>query len=84
MGSASTPRHRYVGRPPPWADKLAIQGNLDPIALIAGGRALDEAVDRILADTAGAPFVFNLGHGVLPETPPDHVAQVVARVRGHA
>jgi uroporphyrinogen decarboxylase len=64
--------------------KLAIQGNLDPIALIAGGKALDDAVDRILADTAGVPLIFNLGHGVLPETPPDHVARVVARVRGHA
>jgi uroporphyrinogen decarboxylase len=60
---------------------VAIQGNLDPIALIAGGKALDDGVDRILADTAGVPFIFNLGHGVLPETPPDHVARVVERVR---
>jgi uroporphyrinogen decarboxylase len=65
-------------------NKVVIQGNLDPIALIAGGKALDEAIDRILADTAGAPFIFNLGHGVLPETPPDHVGRVVARVRSHA
>jgi uroporphyrinogen decarboxylase len=64
--------------------KLAIQGNLDPIALIAGGKALDDAVDRILADTAGVPLIFNLGHGVLPETPPDHVARVVERVRSRA
>jgi uroporphyrinogen decarboxylase len=64
--------------------KVAIQGNLDPIALIAGGSALDDAVDRILADTAGVPLIFNLGHGVLPETPPDHVGRVVARVRGRA
>ena len=64
--------------------KLAIQGNLDPIALIAGGKALDDAVDRILADTDGVPLIFNLGHGVLPETPPEHVARVVARVRGRA
>jgi uroporphyrinogen decarboxylase len=64
--------------------KLAIQGNLDPIALIAGGKALDDAVDRILVDTAGVPFIFNLGHGVLPETPPDHVGRVVARIRSHA
>ena len=64
--------------------KVVIQGNLDPIALIAGGKALDDAVDRILADTVGVPFVFNLGHGVLPETPPDHVGRVVARVRSHA
>ena len=64
--------------------KLAVQGNLDPIALIAGGKALEDAVDRILTDTAGVPLIFNLGHGVLPETPPDHVAKVVARVRSHA
>ena len=64
--------------------KVTLQGNLDPIALIAGGAALDGAVDRILADTAGVPLIFNLGHGVLPETPPDHVARVVARIRGTA
>ena len=62
--------------------KVAIQGNLDPIALIAGGRALDDAVSRILAQTKGAPFIFNLGHGVLPETPVENVAALVARMRG--
>jgi uroporphyrinogen decarboxylase len=65
-------------------NKLALQGNLDPIALIAGGKALDAAIDRILSDTAGVPLIFNLGHGVLPETPPDHVAKLVARVRSAA
>jgi uroporphyrinogen decarboxylase len=69
-----------------WAAKtlgarVAVQGNLDPIALIAGGKALDSAVDRILMDTKGTPFIFNLGHGVLPETPLEHVAQLVERVR---
>jgi uroporphyrinogen decarboxylase len=71
-----------------WAAKtlggqVAVQGNLDPIALIAGGTALDAGIDRILADTEGTPFIFNLGHGVLPETPLEHVAQLVARVRGN-
>lgn len=61
--------------------KLAIQGNLDPIALVAGGDALARATDRILEATAGAPFIFNLGHGVIPETPPEHVAALVERVR---
>ena len=61
--------------------RVALQGNLDPIALIAGGDALDRAVDGILSKTAGTPFIFNLGHGVLPETPLAHVAQLVARVR---
>jgi uroporphyrinogen decarboxylase len=64
--------------------KVAVQGNLDPIALIAGGKTMDAAIDRILIDTAGVPLIFNLGHGVLPETPPDHVAKLVARVRSAA
>jgi uroporphyrinogen decarboxylase len=69
-----------------WAAKtlggrVAVQGNLDPIALIAGGMALDSAIDRILGDTEGTPFIFNLGHGVLPETPLENVAQLVGRVR---
>jgi len=70
--------------PMTWAAKtlpVAIQGNLDPLALIAGGTALDRAVDRILTAMRGKPFVFNLGHGVLPETPLDHVARLVAKVR---
>ena len=61
--------------------RVAVQGNLDPIALIAGGDALDRAVERILEETRETPFIFNLGHGVLPETPLAHVAQLVARVR---
>lgn len=61
--------------------KVAIQGNLDPIALIAGGAALDKAVDDILAATAGKPHIFNLGHGILPDTPIAHVEQLLARVR---
>jgi uroporphyrinogen decarboxylase len=63
---------------------VALQGNLDPIVLIAGGESLNLAVSRILDDTQGVPFIFNLGHGILPETPLEHVAQLVARVRGHA
>ena len=59
-----------------------VQGNLDPIALVAGGDALTSEVDRILEAMAGGPFVFNLGHGIVPQTPPEHVAALVARVRG--
>jgi uroporphyrinogen decarboxylase len=66
------------------AGHIALQGNLDPIALIAGGSALDRAVDEILAATEGKPFIFNLGHGILPETPPEHVARMVKRIRGRA
>jgi uroporphyrinogen decarboxylase len=60
----------------------AIQGNLDPVVLVAGGEALDRAIDEILQVTAGRPFIFNLGHGILPETPIAHVEQLVKRVRG--
>ncbi len=72
--------------PVDWAVKslaphVALQGNLDPMALLAGGTALDQAVDRILGAAAGVPLIFNLGHGVLPETPPEHVTALVARVR---
>jgi uroporphyrinogen decarboxylase len=61
---------------------LATQGNLDPLALIAGGEALTQGIDHILATVKGRPHIFNLGHGILPETPVDHVAQLIARVRG--
>jgi len=61
---------------------LALQGNLDPLALIAGGRALDEAVDDVLAAFEGRAHVFNLGHGILPETPIAHVEAMMARLRG--
>jgi len=57
------------------------QGNLDPLLLVAGGERMFEAVDRIKATFAGRPFVFNLGHGIVPQTPPEHVAQLVERVR---
>ena len=56
------------------------QGNLDPLALIAGGVALDEAVRRILAAVRGRPHIFNLGHGILPETPILHVERLVELV----
>jgi uroporphyrinogen decarboxylase len=58
-----------------------IQGNLDPVALLVGGKTLDRAVDHILESFAAGPFIFNLGHGVLPDTPVAHVEQLVARVR---
>ncbi len=58
-----------------------IQGNLDPTILVAGGNALDEAVKTILAALSNGPFVFNLGHGVLPETPLEHVARLTALIR---
>jgi len=61
---------------------VASQGNLDPLALIAGGDPLNQGIDRILSAAKGRPHIFNLGHGILPETPVEHVAQLIARVRG--
>jgi uroporphyrinogen decarboxylase len=61
----------------------AVQGNLDPKTLVAGGKVLDVAVHRILDCLGSGPFVFNLGHGVVPETPPDHVARLGELIRAH-
>jgi uroporphyrinogen decarboxylase len=60
-----------------------IQGNLDPLALLAGGAALDRATDAILEAFGRRPFIFNLGHGILPDTPIPHVERLIARVRNH-
>ena len=60
------------------------QGNLDPLALMAGGRALAEGVRAILNATQDIPFIFNLGHGILPATPVEHVDELVKLVRGSA
>ena len=62
--------------------RIAVQGNLDPLALLAGGAALDRAVDAVLENFAAGPLIFNLGHGILPETPIAHVEQVLKRIRG--
>ncbi|MGC1993655.1 MAG: uroporphyrinogen decarboxylase family protein, partial [Pseudolabrys sp.] len=61
--------------------RVPVQGNLDPLALLAGGAALDRGVDNILAAFSERPFIFNLGHGILPQTPIAHVEQMLARVR---
>jgi uroporphyrinogen decarboxylase len=71
---------------PAWADSalpagMPVQGNLDPLALIAGGEALETGVERILSSLAGRPHVFNLGHGILPDTPIEHVETLLRLVR---
>ncbi|HEX8668226.1 MAG TPA: uroporphyrinogen decarboxylase [Allosphingosinicella sp.] len=71
---------------PAWAaaalpPELPVQGNLDPLALIAGGEALASAVERILSVFSERPHVFNLGHGILPDTPITHVEQLIRLVR---
>ncbi|MES2044979.1 MAG: uroporphyrinogen decarboxylase [Pseudomonadota bacterium] len=60
---------------------MPVQGNLDPLALIAGGDTLNVAIDRVLAAFADRPHVFNLGHGILQDTPISHVEALLARVR---
>jgi uroporphyrinogen decarboxylase len=56
--------------------RLAVQGNLDPVALLVGGEALRRGTADLCARLGGGPYVFNLGHGILPDTPPEHVAEL--------
>jgi len=72
---------------PSWADAalppgLPVQGNLDPLALLAGGEALDRGTDRVLAAFPDRPHIFNLGHGIGQHTPVTHVERLLARIRG--
>ncbi|MCE2516370.1 MAG: uroporphyrinogen decarboxylase [Alphaproteobacteria bacterium] len=60
---------------------MAVQGNLDPISVIAGGKEMLAAADRILAACSTRPHIFNLGHGFNPDTPPEHVGQLVDYLR---
>lgn len=61
--------------------KCTVQGNLDPILLVAGGEALDAGIDRVLAALGKGPFIFNLGHGITPPTPPENVARLAERIK---
>jgi uroporphyrinogen decarboxylase len=61
--------------------RLPVQGNLDPFVLLVGGAALDHAIDLTLETFSERPFIFNLGHGILPQTPVAHVERMLARVR---
>jgi uroporphyrinogen decarboxylase len=75
-----------TGIDPAWAARalpsdVCLQGNLDPLSLIAGGEGMYRAADRILDAWSGRPFIFNLGHGVVPETPPEHVAQLLQHLK---
>ncbi|HEX7948429.1 MAG TPA: uroporphyrinogen decarboxylase family protein, partial [Phenylobacterium sp.] len=60
----------------------AIQGALDNLLLLAGGPALDARVDALIEQWNRGPYIFNLGHGVIPATPIEHIARVVERVTG--
>jgi uroporphyrinogen decarboxylase len=63
--------------------RVPVQGNLDPDVLMRGGEELDRAVDEVMTAFADAPFIFNLGRGILPQTPVAHVEQMLERVRGY-
>ncbi|WP_119302492.1 uroporphyrinogen decarboxylase [Dongia deserti] len=74
------------GVPLEWArdhlqSQTCLQGNLDPQLLVIGGRSMNAGVARILHRLGKGPFIFNLGHGIVPETPPEHVAELVKLVR---
>jgi len=62
--------------------RVALQGNLDPVLLLQGGDAMRGETKRLIDAMKGKPFIFNLGHGVMQPTPPDHVAELVAAIRG--
>ena len=62
--------------------RMPVQGNVDPLALLAGGAALDREVDDVMTELGDGPLIFNLGHGILPETPIAHVERMLKRVRG--
>jgi len=62
----------------------AVQGNLDPLRMVAGGRALDEGVDEVLETLGGGPLIFNLGHGITPQADPENVTRLMQRIRGAA
>jgi uroporphyrinogen decarboxylase len=77
----SAPAARLMGTLPPG---MPLQGNLDPQLLVAGGDALRAGVRHVLQDFAGAPHIFNLGHGITPDASPEHVTAMIAAVRGDA
>lgn len=64
--------------------QIAVQGNIDPLLLVTGGEPLDQRVDETLETFNGIPHILNLGHGIVPETPPENVARLMERVRFHS
>ncbi len=77
LDTGTDPARVSVGLP----ESVAVQGNLDPIALLTGGAAMRAETLSILDGVAGRPHIFNLGHGILPQTNPDHVAELVEFLR---
>ena len=73
--------HPIAGMRALQASGKVVQGNLDPLLLVAGGAALDARVKKLVAALADKPFIFNLGHGIVPETPPENVARLLEALR---
>jgi uroporphyrinogen decarboxylase len=75
-----------TGTPLDWAarnvqTKIPVQGNLDPILLVQGGEAMENRIIEIINRMSTAPFIFNLGHGIIPQTPPEHVGALSKLIR---
>ncbi len=75
-----------TGTPLDWAARevqslVPVQGNLDPMLLVAGGAAMEDRIDQIIETLGKKPFIFNLGHGIVPQTPPEHVARLAELIR---
>ncbi|OCW57339.1 uroporphyrinogen decarboxylase [Hoeflea olei] len=62
----------------------AVQGNLDPLRMVAGGKALDEGIDEVLETLGNGPLIFNLGHGITPQADPENVTRLMNRIRSAA
>lgn len=62
-------------------DKCTIQGNLDPVVLLIGGKTMIQAADQIMKTLGHGPFIFNLGHGVMPQTPPENIELLAKHIR---
>ena len=76
-----------TGTPLHWAAQevqslVPVQGNLDPLLLVEGGAAMERRIAEILETLGKRPFIFNLGHGIVPQTPPENVARLAALIRG--
>ena len=77
IDTGADPAHAAAAVP----QSVAVQGNLDPLALVAGGVALEQGIQTVLDAWRGRPAIFNLGHGITPQCPPEHVASLVEAVR---
>jgi uroporphyrinogen decarboxylase len=76
-----------TGTPLDWAAQevqsmVPVQGNLDPMLLVAGGSAMEDRIRQIIETLGKRPFIFNLGHGIVPQTPPENVARLAEIIRG--